>query len=168
MDDPYITTIIPTRVLIEASKINKDIYHNIKRKLIRSQEKKCNRYGFIQKVYKLIDYQRANITENGSAIFEVKYQVKICSPKREDLIEVTIQKIHIGIISATNGPIKVWINTSNKVNMDIFKYDKNRQLKYKDNVLKKGDRVVVRVLEVEFLPNDKDIRVYGFLEDYKE
>ena len=169
MEDPYVITIINDKIVLNASQINKELYNNIKLKLIKEHESKCNQYGFVNKIYKLLDYKKTNILDNGSVLFNIQYQAKICSPKIGDIIDAKINKIHIGLISASNGPIRIWINTSNKINVDNLSINLNKELVHNKtkNVLKPDDNIIVRILDVEFLPNDTDIRVYAYLENLK-
>ena len=49
---PYLDSELYSRILIRPQQINNDIYINLKNNLKKKVEKKCNKYGFITKIYK--------------------------------------------------------------------------------------------------------------------
>ncbi len=60
LSSPYIDTELYSRILIRPQQINNDIYINLKNNLKKKVEKKCNKYGFITKIYKILDFSEVN------------------------------------------------------------------------------------------------------------
>ena len=53
--------------LIRPQQINNDIYINLKNNLKKKVEKKCNKYGFITKIYKILpELARFSISRSNS------------------------------------------------------------------------------------------------------
>jgi DNA-directed RNA polymerase subunit E'/Rpb7 len=145
--------------------MNNELYINLKNNLIKKVEKKCNKYAYINNVYKIISYDDGVINPedfSGSAIFNVKFSANACRPIENTKIIVKIEKMNNMAILAKNGPIKV-----------VLKYDKistkfkvvQGTILYGDRVIKNGDDLIITVLAKRFYNKDNFISVYGFIDD---
>ena len=86
---PYFDTQLHSRITIHPQQINNDIYINLKNNLKKKVEKKCNKYGFVTKVYKIVDYSDGEIIpENldASHVFNIKFSCRVCLPVMDNLI----------------------------------------------------------------------------------
>ena len=123
---PYFDTELYSRILIHPQQINNDIYINLKNNLKKKVEKKCNKYGFITKVYKIVDYSDGEIIpENfdASHVFNVKFSCRVCRPVINNKIICKIDLLNKALIKASNGPIIciIGINYINEMPCILFK-----------------------------------------------
>jgi DNA-directed RNA polymerase subunit E'/Rpb7 len=94
--NPYKNTIFYTRVRLLPVQMNNELYINLKNNLIKKVEKRCNKYGYINKVYKILSYSDGTINPedfNASAVFDIKYSASSCIPVENTKIVVKIEKI---------------------------------------------------------------------------
>ena len=73
---PYYDTELYSKVLIEPLQLNNNLYVELKNNLKFKVENKCNKYGFITKIYKILDFSDGRIiTEsfNASIVFNINY-----------------------------------------------------------------------------------------------
>ena len=166
---PYFDTELYSRILIHPQQINNDIYINLKNNLKKKVEKKCNKYGFITKVYKIVDYSDGEIIpENfdSSHVFNIKFSCRVCLPVINNLIICKVDLLNKALIKASNGPIVciVGINYINENNFelnnkgDIVSLNKNK-------ILSTNDYIVVKIRGTNFFPGDERILILGGLED---
>jgi len=145
--------------------MNNELYINIKNNLKKKVEKKCNKYGYINQVIKVLSYTDGTINPEdftGSAVFDIKYSANVCKPIENTKIIVKIEKMNNMAILAKNGPIKV-----------VLKYDKvsnkfktvQGTLLYGNEQVKVGDYLIISVLAKRFYNKDIFISVYGFIDD---
>ena len=170
ISSPYFDTKLYTQVVLKPEDMNNDILLNLKENLQRNKLNKCDRDGFITKIYK-ID-QRDNgilLPEDFSASckFNVKYSARICNPIEKTRIVCQVDKIYSKFILAVNGPIKVIIKTDN-VDNKCFKRDMSNNLLCIENKVERNlnlnDFVIVNILAKKFSTNDICISVFGYLE----
>ncbi len=163
--NPYKNTIFYTRVKLLPYQMNNELYINLKNNLKKKVEKRCNKYGYVNKVLKILTYTDGTINPedfSGSAVFDIKYSANVCIPIENTKIVVKIEKMNNMAILAKNGPIKV-----------VLKYDKisskfnvvQGTLLYNNKQVKVGDYLVVSILAKRFYNKDVFISVYGFIED---
>jgi DNA-directed RNA polymerase subunit E'/Rpb7 len=150
--------------------MNNELYINLKNNLIKKVEKKCNKYGYVNKVYKILSYTDGTINAedfSGSAVFNIKYAANTCIPIENTKIVVKIEKMNNMAILAKNGPIKVVLKydkVSNKFKVVqgtiiyVGEEKKNQQI----NV---GDYLVISILAKRFYNKDNFISVYGYIDD---
>ena len=168
--NPYRNTIFYTRVKLLPYQMNNELYINLKNNLIKKVEKKCNKYGYVNKVYKILSYTDGTINAedfSGSAVFNIKYAANTCIPIENTKIVVKIEKMNNMAILAKNGPIKVVLKydkVSNKFKVVqgtiiyVGEEKKNQQI----NV---GDYLVISILAKRFYNKDNFISVYGYIDD---
>lgn len=166
--NPYITTELQTRVSLMPHQLNNDRYINLKQNLIKNVENKCNKYGFITKVYKILNHNEGVIEpENlmAAVIYDVSYSAQICLPVEGTQIICQIDKINKMIITAKNGPIMAVIKTSdiNEINFSIDNLDNVVHSSKKK--LETGDYIKITIRRKRFHAGDEQIYVIGFLDD---
>ena len=118
---PYADTELFSRILIKPQQINNDIYIHLKNNLKKKMEKKCNKYGYITKIYKILDFSEGEIVpENfdASVIFNIKYSCRICLPVINTKIICKIDLLNKSLIKASNGPI-ICIIGVNQISSDF-------------------------------------------------
>lgn len=163
--NPFKNTIFYTRVKLLPYQMNNELYINLKNNLKKKVEKKCNKYGYINNVYKILSYSDGTINPedfNASAVFDVKYSANACIPIENTKIVVKIEKMNNMAILAKNGPIKV-----------VLKYDKisnkfkvvQGTILYNNKQVKVGDYLIISILAKRFYNKDIFISVYGYIDD---
>lgn len=169
ISDIYYTLNIPSKLEIEPFLLNnKNIYNTIKTKTIELYEKKCCPYGYIDTIYKIIDYTNSKIVSenlNGNISYDIIYTARVCNPKINSLIECKIININKTLISCKNGPIIIIINSEN-INKTNFKINSNNQIIDSDTTLELqiSNTVLIKILSSDYHDKDSSIFVYGFLE----
>jgi len=166
---PYFDTELYSRILIHPQQINNDIYINLKNNLKKKVEKKCNKYGFITKVYKIVDYSDGEIIpENfdASHVFNVKFSCRVCRPVINNKIICKIDLLNKALIKASNGPIIciIGINYINENNFEINNKGDIVTLK-KNKVLNTNDYIAVTIRGTNFFPGDERILILGSLDE---
>ena len=105
-----------TRISIEPFNMNSDIKNNMKIILKKKIEKKCNKNGFVDEVYRILEYSDGIMPPenlNGSVIYNITYHCKICIPVENTIIICQIKVINQELIIAINGPIMIFIPKEN-------------------------------------------------------
>lgn len=168
---PYINTEYHRKVNLLPYQMNNDVYKYLKINLKKDIEKKCIKYGYVVKIFKITDYSEGiNEPENfsSSAVYNVKFSCRMCIPSVQTKLICVVSNTVKGLIVAENGPILIIIAKKN-VNMANFTVGQNNSLQYKkDNkieTLKKNDIIKVSVLAQKYYKSDSNIQVYGFLEN---
>ena len=169
LSSPYIDTELYSRILIRPQQINNDIYINLKNNLKKKVEKKCNKYGFITKIYKILDFSEGEIVpENfdSSVIFNVKFSCRICLPVTDSYIICKIDLLNKSLIKASNGPI-VCIIGVNYINKKIFSLNNKGDIidNNRNEVIKSNDYIVVNIKGTNFFPGDERIVILGGLQN---
>lgn len=166
---PYLDTELYSRVLIRPQQINNDIYINLKNNLKKKMEQKCNKYGFITKVYKILDFSEGEVVpENfdSSIVFNIKFSCRICLPIADTKIICKVDLLNKSLIKASNGPI-VCIIGINYINNNFFSLNnKGDIINIKTNqIIKSGDYILVTIKGTNFFPGDERIVILGGLEN---
>jgi DNA-directed RNA polymerase subunit E'/Rpb7 len=158
-----------TRIIIEPHQMNSDIRNHMKYNLKKKIEKKCNKNGYVDEIYKITSYSDGYmIPENlsGNAIYDVAYHCKLCFPIENSIIIGQVKVINQELIVAINGPImifiprenidpKYWIN-----NIDNFIHKEKSNIK-----LNIGDYVCVQIINKRINQFDTQIKTIGKLLD---
>ena len=166
---PYYDTELYSKVLIEPLQLNNNLYVELKNNLKFKVENKCNKYGFITKIYKILDFSDGRIiTEsfNASIVFNIKYSCRLCKPTNETNIICSIELLNKSLIKAVNGPIICIISLS-RINTNNFEINNNGDIFYKktNSQIKINDKVIVNIKGVNFYSNDVRIVTLGYLLD---
>ena len=155
-----------TRILIEPYHMNSDIKNNMKIILKKKVEKKCNKNGYIDEVYRILEYSDGfmpaeNLT--GAAIYNISYHCKICYPIENTIIIGLVKAVNQELVVAINGPIMVFIPKSN---VDTTFWDISENYSYKKEKGRKlisGDYVKILIVDKRINQNDTQIKTIGKL-----
>jgi DNA-directed RNA polymerase subunit E'/Rpb7 len=167
LTSPAKTIIQFTRVQIPPHMMNSDIEDNILIVLQQKVEGKCNKYGFIEKVYNIEEYKENIIMpENfsGSATYSVSYLCTIIIPIENTFIIGNVKNINPELVVVMNGPIIVFIP---KANIDSNIWDITNEFidRKNKNQLKVNDYVKVHLKKVKNNQGDLQIKCIGTLLD---
>ena len=162
---PYKNTTQFTKIQIKPHQMNSDIQNIMKLVLRKKVEKRCNKNGFIDEVYRIENFDEDDLrAENlsGCANFYVSYHCRLCLPIEESIIIAQVKAINQELILAINGPIMIFIpkdNIDTKV-WDIS--DKFLNLKQKSN-LRLNNYIKVEIVNKRINQGDHQIKVIGRL-----
>ena len=167
---PFYTTSQFSKVIINPSQMNSNIKINMKENLVSKLEKKCNKNGYINKIFKVEEYKGGNIEpENfsGAAIYNVKFLCEICLPVENTYIIGQIKLINQVLIMAENGPIKLFVRKGNTgISEDNFIIQDNNLI-YKNNnkIVGTDDYVKIFIKGKKINLGDEQIMVSGIITD---
>ena len=157
-----------TRISIEPYHMNSDIILNLKLILKKKKEKKCNKNGFIDEVYKILEYSDGMMPPenlNGCVIYNITYHCKICIPVENTLIIGQIKVINQELIIATNGPIMIFIPKEN-VDTNYWEIIDGYKNKINNNKLIIDNYVKIQITDKRINQNDNQIKSIGKLNDF--
>jgi DNA-directed RNA polymerase subunit E'/Rpb7 len=166
---PYKNVEQYTRIIIEPHQMNSDIRNHMKYNLKKKVEKKCNKNGYVDDIYKITSYSDGYmIPENlsGNAIYDVSYHCKLCIPIENSIIIGQVKVINQELIVAINGPIMMFIPRENVDptywinNIDNFIHKEKSNIK-----LNIGDYVCVQIINKRINQYDTQIKTIGRLLD---
>jgi len=146
--------------------MNSDIILNIKF-ILKKKEKKCNKNGFIDEVYKILEYSDGIMPPenlNGSILYNITYHCKICIPIENTLIIGQVKVINQELIIAINGPIMIFIPKENidSNNWDVIDGYENKATKTK---LATESYIKIQITDKRINQNDNQIKSIGRLYD---
>jgi DNA-directed RNA polymerase subunit E'/Rpb7 len=166
--NPYINTNLAAQVLLRPNQLDNNIYINMKKNLKTSLEGKCNKYGFIQMVHKVLEYNDGLMVPEdltGSVLFNIKYSTLICIPMENTNIICKITNIENNLFTAQNGPILIVLKQSD-INTNIFTNDRGVvMVKTMNKKLDKGDYVTVYIRNKRYYSGDTTIIAMARLEN---
>jgi len=156
-----------TRISIEPYHMNSDIKNNMKLVLKKKVEKRCNNNGYIDEVYKILEYSDGRMPpENlsGSAIYDITYHCKICIPIENTILIGMIRVINQELVVAINGPIMFFLPKEH-VDTNIWDIPNGYMNKTSKKKLSTGDYVKIQIIEKRINRNDSQIKSIGRLLD---
>lgn len=165
----YTEKTLTSIVEIEAFKMNEAIVDNVMKKLRQMKEGRCNRYGYVVYVTRLVDLQSAEMRAEDlqvHPVFQVRYNCILCTPAKDMLIVAMVDRITDLIICCQNGPLRIIVQ-QDEVNNKVFDTVSGGDAileKVTGNKIEQGVFVRVRILNFKFLVYDKNIKVLGRLE----
>lgn len=165
---PYKNTIQYTTIQVLPQHMNSDILSNMELILKQKVENKCNKYGYIDKVHSIENYNEGNlITENflGAANYKIDYQCRMCLPIENTMIVAKIHNINSELVILSNGPIIIFVPKEN-IDTNIWNITNNITHIKKDRVLKADDYVKVIIAKIKINQNDTQIKSIGVLNDF--
>jgi DNA-directed RNA polymerase subunit E'/Rpb7 len=167
--NPYRLLIMATRVELTPEQMNNQIPINLKENLKKLKEKRCNKYGYIEKIHRVIEYFEGEVyAENlsASAVFNVRYSALVCLPINNMFIVAKIEQITKSMTVCVHGAMRIVIKP-NKLNEANFVTNQEGNIVYRKTgeVLQMNDSVIIRVIDHTFRKNDRQIVVLGYLED---
>ena len=166
--------ILYTKVVLHPHQMNNDIYINLKKNLVDKVQGRCTKYGYITKVYKIIEYVDGIIEPEsftGVAIYNVKYLANVCVALKDTIIVAKIVSYipNASFAVADFGPIIKIIFTKNEkdLNTEIFKLENDRSIVHKESnkKLKIGDYVKIQLKSIKLYQYDTIIKCMGHLND---
>ena len=165
---PYRNIKQHTRISIEPYHMNSDIKNNMKIILKKKVEKKCNKNGFIDEVYKIIEYSDGMMPAenlNGAAIYNITYHCKLCIPIENTVIVGQVRVINQELVVSINGPIMIFIPKEN-VDTNVWDIPEGYLNKIKKNKLASGDYIKIQIVDKRINQNDSQIKAIGKLLDF--
>ena len=165
---PYRNIKQHTRISIESYHMNSDIKNNMKIVLKKKIEKKCNKNGFVDEVYRILEYSDGIMPAenlNGSAIYNITYHCKICIPVENAILLGQVKVINQELIIAINGPIMFFIPKEN-VDTNIWDIADNYLNKTAKRKLLSGDYIKIHIMVKRINQNDTQIKTIGKLIDF--
>jgi DNA-directed RNA polymerase subunit E'/Rpb7 len=157
-----------TRIKILPHQLNSDIRNHMKLNLKKKVEKKCNKNGFIDNVYRITGYRDGIMhPENlsGVVIYDVSYHCRMCIPVENSVLIAQIRLISQDLIFAVNGPIVIFISRDN-VDSNIWDIEENFLHKKEKDRLKTNRYVKVEIIAKKINNSDHQIKTIGRLLDY--
>lgn len=166
---PYVNTEFHSRISLFPHQMNNEIYIHLKNNLKKKIEKKCNKYGYVTKLFKILDYSDGEIIpENfdSSSIFNIKYSCRVCLPIEQTEIICKVDFLNKALIKAVNGPI-IGIIKMTELNTDKFSLNNKGDIVYSTNnkILEVGSHIIIKVLGLNFFAGDERIIILASLED---
>ena len=165
---PYKDTEQYTEVQVLPHLMNSDIISNMEMILKQKVEKKCNKYGYIFKVYNISDYQEGYLVNEhflGAANFKVTYNCRMCLPIENTIIICIIHSVNSELIIAKNGPIIIFIPKTN-INTNIWEISNNIKHIEKQDLLTPNNYVKVIIDKKKINQNDTQIKCMGILHEF--
>jgi DNA-directed RNA polymerase subunit E'/Rpb7 len=166
---PYKNVEQYTRIVIEPHQMNSDIRNHMKYNLKKKVEKKCNKNGYVDEIYRITNYSDGYmIPENlsGNAIYDISYHCRLCVPIENSIIIGQVKVINQELVVAINGPIMMFIPRDNIDstywinNIDSFIHREKSSVK-----LNIGDFICVQIVNKKINQNDTQIKTIGKLLD---
>jgi DNA-directed RNA polymerase subunit E'/Rpb7 len=148
--------------------MNSDIRNNMKIILKKKVEKKCNKNGFVDEVFRIIDYSDGMMPpENlgGSAIYNITYHCKLCIPVENTFIVGLVKVINQELVVAINGPIMIFIPKEN-VDNNTWDIPDGYMNKISSKKLLVGDYIQIQFVDKRINQNDNQIKAIGRLVDF--
>lgn len=176
--NPYVIREIGTKISLNPTQLDFNLYKNLKNTLIKKVEGKNIKYGNVVRVHKITDYNNgfidtSNFTSN--AVYDVKYIATLCVPIDEKQIVVRIdmrnddKPINIKDLKAircSNGCIDCIIMT-NLIDSQKFQINTDGTVSYRstNTHLVSGDYLKISIQNKQINANTTRIMVIGFLND---
>ena len=162
-----------TKISIEPYQMNSDIRNYLKINLKKKVEKKCNKNGYIDEVYRILhnddnddDGKMPPEHLNGNAIYNITYHCRLCLPIENTIIIGQVKLINPDLIVTINGPIFSFIPKDN-IDIQYWTVDETYTYKLKPDIkLKIGDYVLVQIINKRINQNDVQIKTIGKLLDF--
>ena len=156
-----------TRISVEPYHMNSDIILNIKLILKKKKEKKCNKNGFIDEVYRILEYSDGLMPPenlNGCIIYNITYHCKFCIPVENTLIIGQIKVINQELIIAMNGPIMIFIPKEN-IDSNYWDIIDGYNNKKTNKKLMTENYVKIQITDKRINQNDNQIKSIGKLNE---
>lgn len=157
-----------TRVSVEPYHMNSDIKNNMKIILKKKVEKKCNKNGFVDEVYRILEYSDGMMPPenlNGAAVYNITYHCKLCIPVENTVIIGQVRVINQELVVSINGPIMFFIPKEN-VDTNVWDIPDGYMNKLKKKKLSSGDYIKIQIVDKRINQNDSQIKAIGKLLDF--
>lgn len=157
-----------TRIKLDPHYFNSDLESNLLHILRQKESKKCNKNGFIDEIYQIESHKGGYISpENlsGSAMFDIKYNCRICYPTIRSTIIVQVKTINQELVVGTNGPIFIFI-PKEEIDSTFWDFSENFNNKKTGKKLTENDFVKVEILDRRINQGGFVINTIGKLLDH--
>jgi DNA-directed RNA polymerase subunit E'/Rpb7 len=150
---------------LEAFHLNNEILINMINILKKDQEKKCNKNGYIDKIYKIISYSDGKLLPenlNGGVRYIVEYSCKICIPIENTILIAQVKSISQEVIICITGPIIIFV-PKEKVDVNIWDIHDNYMNNKSKTRLVNTNLVKILITDKRINNNDHEIKAIGQL-----
>lgn len=155
----YIKTILVQDVVVEASKLNKNINDTISLLLKNKIEKRCLDKGYVKEDSIEVIKRSAGIFSgslfNGSVKYRVVFSCYLCNPSKGDVIKCKVIKVNELGLRGLVGSIRVIVAKQFQDDVTVFKN------------IKEGDEIDVVILDKKFDLNSPFIEVAAKIDEEK-
>lgn len=155
----YIKTILVQDVVVEGSKLNKNINNTISSILQNKIEKRCLDKGYVKENSINIIKRSAGMFSgslfNGSVKYRVVFSCDLCNPSKGNMIKCRVIKVNELGLRGTVGPIRVIVAKQFQDDVTVFKN------------IKEGDEIDVVILDKKFDLNSPFIEVAAKIDEEK-
>lgn len=151
MEHLYYENILTDKIIIPCNILGPNLDHYILDILKHKIGNKCIKEGYvdnesIEKIKRSIGKIDTN-SLNGNIEFYVNYKANICNPLQNNIIDCVVDDNNkLGIIGIKN-PLEILLTKQHHENREIFK------------ILKKNDKILVKIIDKYFNLNDDKITV---------
>ena len=173
MSNPFKDTILYTTVVLRPEQLNNNIYSNIKQNLNRLVGKCYKKYGYISKIYEILERDMGCIKAediSSSVEYKVKFSCRLCYPIEKTQIICKINKITPVFVSLLREPIYITVPVGNSgsFNENNFYWDAHKKhfiIKKTNEILEQNTFVKATILSKTFSDKDKSIFAIGYLDN---
>jgi DNA-directed RNA polymerase subunit E'/Rpb7 len=152
--------------------MNSDIRNYLKINLKKKVEKKCNKNGYIDEVYRILhnddnddDGKMPPEHLNGNAIYNITYHCRICILIENKIIISQVKIINQELIVTINGPIMSFIPRDN-IDTSVWNINDNFINKNTKTKLNIGDFVKIQIINKKLNNGDTQIKSICKLLDF--
>ena len=166
LSTPYQNIELASVVSLKPNQLNNNLYINLKENLSDKVLNKCCKYGYVTKIYDIIEYSDGIIRPEdftGNVFYNLLYNAEICKPINNTYIVVKIINLTSIFIVAQNGPI-VSVIKIKEFNDNNFKLNNKNEIIHGDKKLEVNDHIVIKIYNSKFIFNDKRITAISFLD----
>ena len=155
----YIKTILVQDIVVEGSKLNKNINDTISSILRNKIEKRCLDKGYVREssidVIKRSAGMFSGSLFNGSVKYRIVFSCDLCNPSKGDVIKCKVIKVNELGLRGLVGPIRVIVAKQFQDDVTVFKN------------IKEGDEIDVVILDKKFDLNSPFIEVAAKIDEEK-
>jgi DNA-directed RNA polymerase subunit E'/Rpb7 len=165
---PYRNIKQNTSISVEPYHMNSDIKTNMKNILKKKVEKKCNKNGYIDEVYRILEFSDGVMPPenlNSCAIYNLVYHCRICIPIENTIIVGMVKIVNMELVIIMNGPIIIFIPKEN-IDNSIWDSVDGYSHKTKKTKLLVNNYVKVQIIDKRINMNDSQIKSMGKLLDF--
>jgi DNA-directed RNA polymerase subunit E'/Rpb7 len=156
---PYKNTYQYTKIQLLPHLLNSDIKNNMEITLIQKVEKKCNKNGYIDKIYEITNYSDGYMPPEkllGAAQYDIQYHCRLCIPIENTVIIAQVKRFNPELIILHNGPITIFIP---KIDIDTNNWNISNTFVNKDTKEELQNDKYVKVLIKKTRINQFDIKI---------
>jgi DNA-directed RNA polymerase subunit E'/Rpb7 len=165
---PYKNIYQYTKIQVLPHMLNSDIKNNMELTLIQKVEKKCNKNGYVDKIYEITEYGDGYMVPEkllGAVQYDIKYHCRLCIPVENTVIIAQVKRFNPELIILHNGPVTIFVP---KIDIDTNNWNISNTFVHKDtNEELQNDRYVkVLIKKTRINQLDTKIKCMGKLIDF--